>query len=630
MFSRALTTRIVANITMGDGSSKLPLEVTDQILGHIFPELARPTRSTQAPKQTNIAPYYTPPAGFPFLLVPTEIRQQIFSYLLPARTAVHHPECADQPSACSDIGSKRATEDGPIVSLMLLHSKICREIALVLYEEREFIIHVHEGLRTGGVEFINAGRQPLNFQHSVYDQRFPLFTRDSRFGFDRLKKIRIQIHPAPDSDNLRHTAVNTYFVNLALCRLLERPAKCGKRDRRITSIKIEFIKPQSAEALVGRRAIQRVEGYWWDMETQQPRSTSIHNVSNFELVLRPFANLTRCHHALIIHPPKLASHSPTKEFAAALRASMTSSSGTLFVDDELAKNIEIATEAMENHLRYTLQGKQIEDMERMAQEEVLETGVLDMEDFEDEIDPVGAAAINGGNSDPAPPAVQALQTYEHDRVTDTGTRTEDNEEELEAAYRESARTAQQQEQLEIQRALAASLTQAAVEAQFSPAHSSAPNGTGLSAMDFQFDGSDDEVDDFPTSPPRSPRRSNSSETLVGDDMDDIQLNAPSSAVKAEAAHERSSSPPVARLGRLSASDRDSTPSPSKRQRREPSSDITTQAGNAATPRLSSLLPPAQSFSSIGRNAAVRDSVDAGKDAEEEEDGGVDLIDLTDY
>ena len=69
---------------------------------------------------------------------------------------------------------------------MVLNKQICDEISEVLYEERIFVIHVHEGLHKGGIELLETGRQPLQFR-TEDDTRFWKFSKDEQFGFDRLK-----------------------------------------------------------------------------------------------------------------------------------------------------------------------------------------------------------------------------------------------------------------------------------------------------------------------------------------------------------------------------------------------------------------------------------------------------------
>lgn len=384
-----LLQRFISVTSMASIETTLPAEITLQIArlvtGERIRRTARVLPSPPVPLDLSKSPYYTPPATCLLLSkLSAELRRQILAYCLPARNVVYHPVCEDDESHWAtnssrwddqygkefEGGKKRKTPRGPVTDLMVLNKQLCADISRVLYEERFFVIHVHEGLTDGGVEFLQAGRQPLQMASSVYDQRFTKFTKNSEFGFDRLKKIRIQIHPAQDIE-CRHTAINTYFINLALCRLLQR-----SKDERIVSIVIEFVRSKSKSTKiddgqqVGRRAIQRVEQYWWDPDAAKPRVTSVHNAPDIELVLYPFANLTACHNVEIILPPKLAEHERTKAFADKLCASMKSNHPTMFMDDDLEMNIDKARSAMEEYTQFVLTGKKPPAMERMTEAEV--------------------------------------------------------------------------------------------------------------------------------------------------------------------------------------------------------------------------------------------------------------------
>ena len=109
----------------------------------------------------------------PFMNLPTELRRAIFAETLPACHFAHHPKCDDDEAASQKEKKKKGK--GPprnaTFDLMILSKKICGEITEVMYEERFFVIHVHEGLRKGGIEFLQAGRQPLQYQDCIYDTR---------------------------------------------------------------------------------------------------------------------------------------------------------------------------------------------------------------------------------------------------------------------------------------------------------------------------------------------------------------------------------------------------------------------------------------------------------------------------
>ena len=360
-----------------------PSEVQEEIMGYVTGEEVAQAPRTQL-RMTS--PALTPPANgaIPVMKLPSELRRSIFADSLPAKDVVHPPRCEDiisnAVSSIQDHNTK--TKRTRISDLMTVNRAICQEITEVLYEERFFAIHVHEGMRNGGIEFQDVGRQPLQYLDDIEDMRFCKFHRGDEFGFQRLKKIRIQVFPTRE-DVVKHTAINTYFINMALCRLLEK----GRSERnRITSLTIEFVLPKIANDEVGRGAIQRAEQYWWDSEKQQPRETSIHNLSNIMLVLRPFATLTACHAVQIQLPPYVRTHQPTVDFVQSLEASMTSPLSTLFMDDDLEMKIESARSAMEEFVLYTLHGRGYQEVEKLTEAEMQEVEYIESDPESDKDD----------------------------------------------------------------------------------------------------------------------------------------------------------------------------------------------------------------------------------------------------
>jgi hypothetical protein len=293
-----------------------------------------------------VPPYYSPPPfrRCPLMQIPTELRRAIFAESLVANYVPILPKCTDEAHYSSGMPSKWPKHN-EMSNLMTLNKTIKDEIAEVVYEERTFVIHVHEGLLNGGIEFIDAGRQPLHFQDCPSDDRFWKFSNGEKaFGFRRLKKICIQIYPSAE-ENTRHCAINTFFTNLALVRQLDRS---GEQEHRITSLTIRFMDSKRTGGEQGR-AIQRAEHYWWDPEKNQPRATSIHGVPDIEIVLRPFANLTGCHSVAIELPNRVANDERIAVFLKDLEASMSSRYGLGFADDDLDRNIEAGRSAMEEY-----------------------------------------------------------------------------------------------------------------------------------------------------------------------------------------------------------------------------------------------------------------------------------------
>jgi hypothetical protein len=488
------------------------------------------------------APYLTPPDTCVLMLkCPAEIRRQIFAESLPSRDLVHYPKCDDDIKAAR---FKRQTSEGllvvdrqtrgPTTNLMVLNKTICGEIAEVIYQERWFAIHVHEGLTTGGVEFLSAGRQPLHFQDGVFDHRFAKFARDEDFGFDRIKKVRVVIYQSDEDeclDKARHTAINTYLMNLSLCRLLHRS---GDKEKRITSLVIEFARTKKSwktDATAGRRAAQRKDHYWWDPEGSKPRATSIHNISNIELVLRPFAQLTGCHSVRVELPPKLASHKPTIEFVAKLKSSMTSKLGTMWTEDDLQMNIDRARGAMEHYVRCVVAGKEREEMQFLALEEFMDAGVLDVEDDHDGYGQLGettsgkhprSASDSGGFSNPEPKRRRSPEEVERfgfrPRFGRFNGASDGDEEMLAVALSKSQNELMQEEEREMQRAIAASLGQPVTPERY------AFTGEGY----ITRGGEEDEVENGspPIKPKRRQRRAPHPSNTITNDADGDNTDEP--------------------------------------------------------------------------------------------------------
>lgn len=191
--------------------------------------------------------------------LPIELRKIVFAHILPNKDVMIRPLCQQHAQIRN---SQRKPRHNTVSDMMVLSKSLKRQIVTSIYEERFFTIHVHEGIHHGGIEFLDAGRQPLHYKADLSDKRFIRFD-DGDFGFDRLKKIEIVIHPA--SEEGRHNAMTTYFNNEALVRMLER----GGLEDRIVSLTISFAEPASgvAQAGVTRRQIARGEHAWWDQDS---------------------------------------------------------------------------------------------------------------------------------------------------------------------------------------------------------------------------------------------------------------------------------------------------------------------------------------------------------------------------
>ncbi|KAI7476309.1 hypothetical protein KC351_g9537, partial [Hortaea werneckii] len=350
----------------------------------------------------DIHPAETPPRDgkCPFMTLPTELRRAIFADSLPARDVAIPVRCEDAhdhraqkqssrennhlggggnhthastctttttttpaPSGSADPSTNPAKKNRT-ADLMTLNRRLCAEITELLYTEREFVVHVHEGFQRGGIEFLNSGRQPLQYYSEkkeedqgeeeegkggeMKDPRFAgKFHSRAPFGLDRVKKVWMEVLPptlpSPSSSSSgkeaeeeeeaaigRMVSMNTYFMVLALVRLLERAEGPG-RDRRITRLTVSFADRRrrrrrerndqedntSTTTTTSSSSSSLDSSWWWDPHRSRPRETTFHGTSNLQLILLPFSRL-RADQVEILLPPscaaQLASDPATRSF----------------------------------------------------------------------------------------------------------------------------------------------------------------------------------------------------------------------------------------------------------------------------------------------------------------------------
>ncbi|KAI7161620.1 hypothetical protein KC349_g2670 [Hortaea werneckii] len=425
----------------------LSLDIIDTILSYLgldasslnkichSPDLACSTTGLMAAMDNNSHPAETPPPDgkCPFMTLPTELRRVIFAESLPARDVTIPVCCEDDEhkkknsrddnhsrgdhaavrpititissSSSSSPSSSFSSSPSPTptptpspaqrgtrprprtLDLLTLNRALCAELTELLYTEREFAVHVHEGLHSGGIEFLNSGRQPLQYYGYVdeededdgcvgggrkrgkgrmTDPRFAgKFHSGAPFGLDRVKKVRVVVLPPPPSppgregrkekkDDGRMVSMNTYYMNLALVRLLERAEGKG-RENRITRVRVQVADRREGDKVEDEDEDEdedeeegEEEGnsnshshpsssssfnssWWWDPHRSRPRETAFHGISNLQLVLLPFSRL-RAHHVEILLPPscatQLASDPATCSFLRRLEGKITGSSSS--------------------------------------------------------------------------------------------------------------------------------------------------------------------------------------------------------------------------------------------------------------------------------------------------------------
>ncbi|KAH9826326.1 hypothetical protein Tdes44962_MAKER03586 [Teratosphaeria destructans] len=296
-------------------------------------------------------PSIPPPNGSsPLMQLPTELRKQIFCSSLLAREIPVQPLCQEHfnPPKNGETGGARHNRTS---DLMVINKDISEEVAHMVYEERTFVIHVHEGIRKAGIEFLDTGRQPLQYQEEITDCRFRRFQHGDKFGFHRVKKVKIVILPSDPEDSVsNHVPINTFFICSALSQLLDRGHGEGSKNK-INHLSIEFAKQTSqATPISGRRAMMKAESYWWDPETQGPRASSWHNISNVEIALRGFSAL-RSHNVDIHLPNNVRNHTQTLAFVEMLKGIVKSPLPSSELDDDFWNyQIHAARQAMEDHV----------------------------------------------------------------------------------------------------------------------------------------------------------------------------------------------------------------------------------------------------------------------------------------
>ncbi|CZT16188.1 uncharacterized protein RCC_02030 [Ramularia collo-cygni] len=325
---------------------EIPAELVGQVFEYLHPpKVNQWTASVPSTYQTS-HPALQPPKNGRCMIeeIPTEMRRKLLGYFLPDKDVIIRPLCKQHAPWKSPT---RKPQHNTVSDLMLLSKRFMEDVTACVYSERFFGIHVHEGISSGGIEFLDTGRQPLHYKASIFDDRFERFN-DGEFGFNRLKKIEITIHPSIEHGH--HNAMTTYYINHALVRMLERS---GEKDR-IVSLTINFAESAPGRAHAGRtrRQILRGEHAWWNHDLNEPRSTSIHGITDVELALRPFAMLTTVHDVRIYLPTKVKKHAKTVSFTSALEHSMKSNTafGTLGPNDELERQAEAMRDEIESYI----------------------------------------------------------------------------------------------------------------------------------------------------------------------------------------------------------------------------------------------------------------------------------------
>ncbi|CAD0054262.1 unnamed protein product [Aureobasidium pullulans] len=299
-------------------------------------------------KDPSIAPQN---GSSPFLALPCEMRRQILSYLLPSKDKIIEPSQSSTNLEADTLSFTAARQridfkpDLRVGDALVLNKKIASEILIMLYEERTFAINIHEGILDGGVEFLDSGLQQLQYREHFTQVRFKRFEGpEDPYGFSRIKRLLIRIYPAKEEatekKTSRHDVMHTHFMLRALVQLLQRDPSFG-----LNYLQIRFIEP--------RRTPWRPHP-WQNSSNSLPRSSSIHGVSNVEVIMRALLELRKIHTIACVLPIGLYKDSNLKEFVEHFKGVITGNIEPNTMDHYLALQIEGARDMLDGWIQSIL------------------------------------------------------------------------------------------------------------------------------------------------------------------------------------------------------------------------------------------------------------------------------------
>ncbi|KAG9650591.1 hypothetical protein KCU64_g9013, partial [Aureobasidium melanogenum] len=360
-------------IPPADGSSPLlalPKELRRTIFGYILPPKDKIIEPYKTPTQSQVPALVAPVAAAaplvpvaPFLHahwpqitqmlqnnpnVPAHILQTIQNVATQMTPSVP-PQPNTQQACSAAIGSKAAkAKKRPSLAVgdaLVLCKQIAAEILVMLYEERTFAINVYEGISDGGIEFLNSGRQRLQYRENFTQVRFKRFEGpDDPFGFSRVKRLMIRIYPATETaserKNSRHNAMHTHFMIRALVKLLKHDGSFA-----LNRLQIRFVEPRSY--------LWRPHP-WQNTTDLSLRSSSIHGISNIEIILRGLLELRQIQTAGCELPPGLYRDSALSDFIDRLLGVITNRLHPSTMDDEIAVKIEGAKDMLDDWIHSTM------------------------------------------------------------------------------------------------------------------------------------------------------------------------------------------------------------------------------------------------------------------------------------
>ncbi|KAH0291814.1 hypothetical protein KCU62_g2681, partial [Aureobasidium sp. EXF-3399] len=369
---------------------RLPDEIFDHIGDYVTTSeaTAMPSRTMDASMDPSI-----PPAdgSSPLLGLPRELRRAIFAYVLPPEDKIVEPyDKLTKPEAAPDAASvASAVPAAPIAhaapgfatviqthiqwlqshqptrhcpakknrkpvkveltlavgDALILCKSITAEILITLYEERTFALNVYDGIRDGGIEFLNSGRQRLQYREHFTFVRFKRFEDpDDPFGFSRIKRLLIRVYPATEAGrqrkSSRHDAVHTHFMLRALVNLLKQNGEHG-----LNQLCIRFVEPQNTSWSPHP---------WQNTSKFSVRNSSIHGISTVEVILRGLLELRQVQTAVCELPPGLYRDTALAAFVDRLQGVITCKLHSSTIDDEITTMIEGARDMLDNWIHLTM------------------------------------------------------------------------------------------------------------------------------------------------------------------------------------------------------------------------------------------------------------------------------------
>jgi hypothetical protein len=371
---------------------QLPNELVDRIADYATTTF-EPNATVSMRPVASMDPSIPPADGScPFLDLPCELRRAIFSYVLPLKnmkdkiiepgqkptksdaTTDDAPPAPPAPVApiapvagflqtgfvyrpwdAADLPRRRAVptkSKAPVKEVFLavgdalvLCKSIAADILATLYEERTFALNVYEGIQDGGIEFLNSGRQRLQYCEHFTFVRFKRFEgHDDPFGFARIKQLLIRVYPATEAgkehESSRHDAMHTHFMMRALVELLKQNGKFG-----LNRLQIRFVEPSNT---------QWRPHPWQNTSNFSPRSSSIHGITVIELILRGLLELRQVQTAICELPPGLYRDGALTEFVDRMQGVITGKLHSSIMDAEITLKIDGARDMLDNWIHFTM------------------------------------------------------------------------------------------------------------------------------------------------------------------------------------------------------------------------------------------------------------------------------------